>query len=101
MVKNLMEHTTVSEQNARDVWVFIEQEEGRIADVSLELIAKGQELARQLNSQVCGLLCGHGVTELAERVIHCGADRVLVLGVLRSSFMIQSICDGGPHSLLP
>jgi electron transfer flavoprotein alpha subunit len=61
-----------------DIWVFVEQEEGKIADVSLELLAKGQELARKLNSQVCGLLCGNNVEELAATVIHHGADRVLL-----------------------
>jgi electron transfer flavoprotein alpha subunit len=64
--------------NSRDVWVFIEQEEGAIADVSLELLAKGQELARTLKSQVCALLYGYHVGDLAETVIHHGADRVLL-----------------------
>jgi electron transfer flavoprotein alpha subunit len=59
------------------VWVFIEQEEGVIADVSLELLAKAQELAATLESRVFGLLYGHQVKELAEMVIHYGADQVL------------------------
>ncbi|MFZ6031652.1 MAG: electron transfer flavoprotein subunit alpha/FixB family protein [Chloroflexota bacterium] len=62
----------------RNVWVFIEQEEGRVADVSLELLAKGQELAQTLNSQVWALLCGHQVAALAETLIAYGADHVLV-----------------------
>ena len=61
----------------RDVWVFIEQEEGLIADVSLELLSKAQELAQALKSRVCGLLVGYQVGDLAETVIHYGADRVL------------------------
>jgi electron transfer flavoprotein alpha subunit len=64
--------------NSMDIWVFIEQEEGQIADVSLELLAKGQELAQLLNSQVCGLLCGYQVGDLAETAIRYGADRVLL-----------------------
>src|SRR5512136_1667174 len=64
--------------NEKDVWVFVEQEEGKIADVSLELLAKGQELARTLKGQVCGLLCGYGMDDLAQAVIHHGADRVLL-----------------------
>jgi electron transfer flavoprotein alpha subunit len=64
---------------SKDIWVFIEQEEGRIGDVSLELLAKGQELAATLQSQVWGLLCGHQVEKLAESVIQYGADRVLVV----------------------
>ena len=63
---------------SKDVWVFIEQEEGAIAEVSLELLAKGQELARTLGGQVCGLLCGSEVGGLAETVIYHGADHVLL-----------------------
>lgn len=66
------------QKNSRDVWVFIEQEQGKISDVSLELLSKGQELAGKLGSQVCGLLCGHQVENLAETVIHHGADQVLL-----------------------
>lgn len=29
--------------NTNDVWVFVEQEEGKIADVSLELLAKDRK----------------------------------------------------------
>jgi len=64
--------------DSRDVWVFIEQEEGQIAEVSLELLAKAQELAKTLNSQVCGLLFGYQIRELAETVIRHGGDRVLL-----------------------
>ena len=62
----------------RDVWVFIEQTDGQIAEVSLELLAKAGELAEILESQVWGLLFGHHVNGLAEEIIHFGADRVLV-----------------------
>jgi electron transfer flavoprotein alpha subunit len=62
----------------RNVLVFIEQEENRIADVSLELLGKGQELAQALGSQVWALLCGYQLDGLAETVIQSGADRLLV-----------------------
>ena len=64
---------------SKNIWVFIEQEEGHIADVGLELLAKGQELADILGSQVWGLLCGHQIEELADSVIHHGADHVFVV----------------------
>jgi len=63
----------------RNVWIFIEQESGQIAEISLELLAKGQELAQALNSQVWALLCGHEIGDLAESVIQHGADHVLVV----------------------
>lgn len=62
----------------RNVLVFIEQEESRISDVSLELLGKGHELARALGSQVWALLCGYKLDGMAETVIQHGADRVLV-----------------------
>ena len=62
----------------QDVWVFVEQEDGKIADVSLELLNKGQELAQPLNGQVCGVLCGYQLDGLAEQAIHHGADCVFV-----------------------
>ncbi len=79
----------MSQANSKDVWVFIEQEDGKVADVSLELLARAQDLAGQLNGQVCGLLCGHQVAGLAQTAIHHGADRVLLadrpeLGIYRT-----------------
>ena len=62
----------------RNVWVFIEQEEGHIAEVSLELLSKAGEIARQLGSQVWAVLCGYATGDLAKMVIAYGADRVLV-----------------------
>ncbi len=64
--------------NEQNVWVFIEQEDGRIADISLELLAKARELADILGSQVWGLLCGDHIADLTEVVIQQGADHVLV-----------------------
>ncbi len=62
----------------KSIWVFIEQTDGQIADVSLELTGKARDLAGQLGYEVVGLLCGHDVEELARDVIHHGADRVLL-----------------------
>ena len=62
----------------REVWVFVEQEEGQIAPVSLELLGKAQSLARTLNGRVCALLFGHGVSDLTEQLVHHGADLVLL-----------------------
>ena len=67
-----------NQENSRNVWVFVEQEEGQIADVSLELIAKGADLAKTLGGEVWGLLGGYQIEPLAETIIHHGADRVLL-----------------------
>jgi electron transfer flavoprotein alpha subunit len=62
----------------REIWVFVEQEEGEIAPVSLELLGKAQELSGKLDGRVCGLLLGHEVNGLTQQVIHYGADQVLL-----------------------
>jgi len=60
------------------LWVFIEQNEGTIADVSLELLGKARELADALKYEVVGLLLGRNINNLAQIVIQSGADRVLL-----------------------
>jgi electron transfer flavoprotein alpha subunit len=65
-------------KNSRDVWVFIEQQVGGIAAVSLELLSKAQDLAAKLDSRVCALLLGHEIAHLTEQLIHHGADLVLL-----------------------
>jgi electron transfer flavoprotein alpha subunit len=72
----MTEQTNMNE--SKSIWVFIEHTDGRIADVSLELTGRARELAGQLGYDVVGLLCGHGVEELARDVIRHGADRVLL-----------------------
>jgi electron transfer flavoprotein alpha subunit len=63
-------------EKKREVWVFVEQERGEIAPVSLELLGKARELAGKLDGRVCALLLGHGVAGLSDRVFHYGADLV-------------------------
>ncbi len=64
--------------NTREVWVFVEQEEGKIAPVSLELLTKAQALAGELEGPVCALLLGQGVADLSQEVIYYGADKVFL-----------------------
>jgi electron transfer flavoprotein alpha subunit len=68
--------------NEREVWVFIEQDEGQLAEIGLELLGKGRELADLLGSRVCALLCGNGPSTSsgqAESLIQHGADHVLIV----------------------
>jgi electron transfer flavoprotein alpha subunit len=62
----------------REVWVFVEQEEGRVAPVSLELLGKARELAHELQGCVGALLFGHGINALAGQAISHGADVVFL-----------------------
>ncbi|MBP5586829.1 MAG: electron transfer flavoprotein subunit alpha/FixB family protein [Lentisphaeria bacterium] len=62
-----------------NVWVFIEQEGGKIADVSLELVCKGRELADQLGVKVEALLLGNGVEHCCTALFQYGCDNVFLV----------------------
>ena len=59
-----------------NVWVFVEQEGGKIADVSLELVSKGTELAAQLGVQVEAVLLGSGVEKCCDTLFQYGCKKV-------------------------
>src|SRR5690554_377825 len=61
------------------VWVFIEQREGKVVDVGLELLGAGRKLADKLEVDLCGVLLGHNVKDLSQEVIEYGADKVYVI----------------------
>ncbi|AEG58378.1 electron transfer flavoprotein subunit alpha [Desulforamulus ruminis] len=61
------------------VWVFIEQREGQIMPVSLELLGAGRQLAQKLGVELAGVLLGHQVCGLANKVYECGADKVYLV----------------------
>lgn len=60
----------------KGVWVFVEQREGKLSRVSLELLGKAQELATALEEEVSAVLLGHQVSGLCQRLFEHGAHRV-------------------------
>jgi electron transfer flavoprotein alpha subunit len=77
----------------RNVWVYIEQDDQHIAEVSLELLAKAGEITKQLGSEVWAVLCGYEVGGLAEPVIQHGADQVLLVDDLElEMYRTQPYC---------
>jgi electron transfer flavoprotein alpha subunit len=63
----------------KNIFVFIEQRDGEIQKVSLELIGKARELADILEQSVVGILAGHQIAAKAELLIAHGADQVLLI----------------------
>ena len=59
-----------------EVWVFAEQEDGNLSEVSLELCAKAREMADRLKVKMGAVLPGLGVRDLSHRLIAHGVDRV-------------------------
>lgn len=62
-----------------EVWVFAEQEDGKLQDVVLELCGKARELADQLGVKVGAVLPGFQVESLANDLIAAGIDTVYLI----------------------
>lgn len=66
--------------------VFIQQDEGKIVDVSLELVSKASELAARLGVSVTGVLPGHGIEKEAQKAIQYGAAEVVCIDDKRLAY---------------
>lgn len=64
------------DRNKGEVWVFAEQEEGKLSEVPFELLGKARELADKLGVKVGAALLGSGVGHLAQALFEHGADIV-------------------------
>lgn len=60
----------------KGVWVFAEQREGKIMPVVIELLGEGRKLADEVGCELCAVLCGSGVEDLADELFAYGADKV-------------------------
>ena len=81
-----------------EVWVFAEQEDGRVSDVPLELLSKGRELADVLGVPLGAVLLGDSVESITSGLIAHGADKVYLLDNPKLSHYqttgyCQSICS--------
>lgn len=75
------------------VWVTAEQNGGRLAEVSLELLGKARELVAQGGgSLTSAVLMGSDTGFLAEELIACGADQVFLVDDPRLEFYQNDTC---------
>ncbi|WP_010415880.1 electron transfer flavoprotein subunit alpha/FixB family protein [Anaerophaga thermohalophila] len=59
-----------------NIFVICEIEDGKVADVSLELLTKGRSLANQLNCRLEAIALGHNLKGIEEQIFPYGADVV-------------------------
>ena len=81
-----------------EVWVFAEQHNGQLEDTPIELMSKARKLADTLGVKLAAALLGNGVSELATKLIHCGADKVYLaehplLGAYQTNSYAKVIYD--------
>ena len=55
-----------------NIFVYIELENGAVADVSLELLTKGRELADELGVKLEAVVLGHGVAGIEKELAKYG-----------------------------
>ncbi|MDM8161008.1 electron transfer flavoprotein subunit alpha/FixB family protein [Labilibaculum sp. K2S] len=66
-------------EDYKGIYVFIEQREGIIQNVALELLGQARKLADELNDKVYAMLLGHQIADQAQSLIARGADEVIVV----------------------
>ena len=63
----------------KGVYVFAQQVDNEVSGIALELIGKGKELAKDLNTDVTAVLIGSDVKGLVDVLAEYGADKVIVV----------------------
>ncbi|MCI5919959.1 MAG: electron transfer flavoprotein subunit alpha/FixB family protein [Roseburia sp.] len=63
----------------KGVFVFAQQVDNVLDGVAFELLGKGKDLAKDLNTEVTAVLLGSGVKGLADQLAEYGADRVILV----------------------
>ena len=63
----------------RGVMVFGEAKQGKLAAIATELLGCGQKLANDLGQELCCLVVGSDISNLAQEAIAFGADKVYVV----------------------
>jgi electron transfer flavoprotein alpha subunit len=64
---------------SNEVWVFIEQRDGKPADVSYELLSKGRKLADAMNGVLKSVVLGKEVAHIAEETFKFGTDESILV----------------------
>lgn len=63
----------------KGVFVFAQQVDNELNGIALELVGKGKDLAKDLNTEVTAVLVGSDVKGLADELAAYGADKVIVV----------------------
>jgi electron transfer flavoprotein alpha subunit len=63
----------------KEVWVFVEQRNGKPADVSYELLSKGRKLADSMKGVLKAVVIGNNVRNIAEETFSFGVDETFII----------------------
>ncbi len=66
-------------EECKGIFVYVQQMDAIITNVSYELIGKAKELASELETDVTAVLLGSNISSLASEITAHGADKVIVV----------------------
>ena len=69
----------MSLEEYKGVYIFAQQVDKKLSSIAFELIGKGKDLAKDLNTEVTAVLLGSGIKGLADELGEYGADKVIVV----------------------
>lgn len=69
----------ISIKDYKGIWVFAEQKEGNVQEVSFELLGKARDLSKKLGCEVSAVLLGENIKDEAQKLINHGADSVYIV----------------------
>ena len=69
----------MNKEDYKNIFVFVEQREGKIQNVGLELLGKARELADNLGQEVHAMFLGQNIKSQANDLIAYCADKVLLV----------------------
>ena len=64
---------------SKDIYVVVEQRDGVVAKVTLELLGEATELAADLKEKVYAVIMGDKVKDKTQELIEAGADGVIAV----------------------
>jgi electron transfer flavoprotein alpha subunit len=76
-VQPVVKHDPTTEHSG--VWVYVEQSEGRVAEVSWELLGEGSKVAKKLDTQLEAVVIGDDARAIAEEALRYGASRAYLV----------------------
>lgn len=78
-LSSVKEEKEMSLEEYKGVYVFAQQVDNVLNGISFELIGKGKDLAKDLNTEVTAILIGSNIKNLADELGEYGADKVIVV----------------------
>jgi electron transfer flavoprotein alpha subunit len=69
----------MAKSDYKGIWVFAEQQNGKLNGTVLELLAKAQELKAHTGEEISAVLLGKNVSPLADTLFAYGADKVILV----------------------